>query len=190
MCHGFLSTGEVLWLRRLFSAHQGWAMYNWGSVGKNGGVGKNGDLASMLERIDFGPAEMQARCSEMHRSPATPPHGRLQPYPTGATPSLHDTPHQAEGVAAAKSFIQPVGELRQACSLVITPRRHDGGALRGCPVVITPPRRHHPTCVRAAAGRARCAGGSAAHRLRRAVGGGAGLARVRVRVTVTVKGSG
>ena len=132
MCHGFLSTGEVLWLRRLFSAHQGWAMYNWGSVGKNGGVGKNGDLASMLERIDFGPAEMQARCSEMHRSPATPPHGRLQPYPTGATPSLHDTPHQAEGVAAAKSFIQPVGELRQACSLVITPCRH------------------HPTCGRAA----------------------------------------
>ena len=31
------------------------------------------------------------------------------------------TPPQAEGVAAAKSFIQPVGELRQACSLVITP---------------------------------------------------------------------
>ena len=168
MCHGFLSTGEVLWLRRLFSAHQGWAMYNWGSVGKNGGVGKNGDLASMLERIDFGPAEMQARCSEMHRSPATPPHGRLQPYPTGATPPLHDTPQQAEGVAAAKSFIQPVGELRQACSLVITPRRH------------------HPTCGRAAAGGARRAGGAAAHRLRRAVGGGAGLARARVRVTVTV----
>ena len=168
MCHGFLSTGEVLWLRRLFSAHQGWAMYNWGSVGKNGGVGKNGDLASMLERIDFGPAEMQARCSEMHRSPATPPHGRLQPYPTGATPSLHDTPRQAEGVAAAKSFIQPVGELRQACSLVITPCRH------------------HPTCGRAAAGGARRAGGAAAHRLRRAVGGGAGLARVRVRVRVRV----
>ena len=81
MCHGFLSTGEVLWLRRLFSAHQGWAMYNWGSVGKNGGVGKNGDLASMLERIDFGPAEMQARCSEMHRSPATPPHGRAATLP-------------------------------------------------------------------------------------------------------------
>ena len=29
-------------------------MYNWGSVGKNGGVGKNGDLASMLERIAAG----------------------------------------------------------------------------------------------------------------------------------------
>ena len=183
----------MLWLRRLFSAHQGWAMYNWGSVGKNGGVGKNGDLASMLERIDFGPAEMQARCSEMHRSSATPPHGRLQPYPTGATPSLHDTPHQAEGVAAAKSFIQPVGELRQACSLVITPPPptiQPVGALRGCSVVIPPPRRHHPTCGRAAAGGARRAGGAAAHRLRRAVGGGAGLARVRVRVRVrvTVKG--
>ena len=76
MCHGFLSTGEVLWLRRLFSAHQGWAMYNWGSVGKNGGVGKNGALASMLERIDFGPAEMQARCSERCT-------GALQPHPTG-----------------------------------------------------------------------------------------------------------
>ena len=54
VCRDFLNEDEVRWLRRLFSAHQGWAMYNWGSVGKNGGVGKNGDLASMLERIAAG----------------------------------------------------------------------------------------------------------------------------------------
>ena len=144
-------------------------------------------------RLDVGTHRLRTRRDagemqrEMHRSPATPPNGRLQPYPTGATPSLHDTPRQAEGVAAAKSFIQPVGELRQACSLVITPPPptiQPVGALRGCSVVITPPRRHHPTCGRAAAGGARRAGGAAAHRLRRAVGGGAGLARARVRVRV------
>ena len=74
----------------------------------------------MLERIDFGPAEMQARCtarcSEMHR--------RLQPHaqepatlPTGGC-----YPNQAEGVAAARSFIQPVGELRQAVLEVLVAR--------------------------------------------------------------------
>ena len=54
------------------------------------------------------------------------------------------TPPQAEGVAAAKSFIQPVGELRQACSLVITP-----ATIRVFPSYHP---RHHAACGRAARG--------------------------------------
>lgn len=88
----------------------------------------------MLERIDFGPAEMQVRCSEMQRdapkaaTPCTracnPTHGSLQPYPR--EPATLFTggcyPTQAEGVAAARSFIQPVGELRQAVLEVLVAR--------------------------------------------------------------------
>ena len=78
VCYDFLSEAEVCWLRRLFTAHNGWALYNWGSIGKGVGVGRDGDLASVLERIDFGPREMSA-----------------------------------EGVAAARSHTQPMGECRQ-----------------------------------------------------------------------------
>lgn len=78
VCYDFLSEAEVCWLRRFFTAHHSWALYNWGSIGKGGGVGRDGDLASVLERIDFGPREMSA-----------------------------------EGVAAARSHTQPMGECRQ-----------------------------------------------------------------------------
>ena len=50
----FLSIEEVELLRDLFSAHHGWAMYNWGNVGRRN------ELASVLQRIDFGLPEMTA----------------------------------------------------------------------------------------------------------------------------------
>ena len=73
ICHEFLSLAEIEVLRRLFSAHHGWSMYNWGNVGRRN------ELASVLQRIDFGLPEMTA-----------------------------------EGVAAARSSVQPIGELQQA----------------------------------------------------------------------------
>ena len=81
----------------------------------------------MLERIDFGPAEMQARCSEMQRDApkaATPCTRAYNPNPReGATLFTGGCyPTQAEGVAAARSFIQPVGELRQAVLEVLVAR--------------------------------------------------------------------
>lgn len=54
ICREFLSLDEVRVLRQLFHAHRGWTMYNWGSVGKRA------ELASVLQRIDFGVPEMTA----------------------------------------------------------------------------------------------------------------------------------
>ena len=132
-------------------------MYNWGSVGKNGGVGKNGDLASMLERIDFGPAEMQARSRprEIERprdSPRDSPRcARVVPALCPRDASLcprYARGLQAEGVAAARSFIQPVGELRQAVLEVRTtvsrPTRHAPRPTRHAPRPT--PHAPRPTC--------------------------------------------
>lgn len=72
VCKNFLSLEEVTALRLLFSAHNGWTLYNWGNIGRKS------ELASVLQRIDFGLPEMTA-----------------------------------EGVAAARSLVQPIGELQQ-----------------------------------------------------------------------------
>lgn len=72
ICRDFLSPEEVGALRLLFNAHNGWAMYNWGNIGRKS------ELASVLQRIDFGLPDMTA-----------------------------------EGVAAQRSLVQPIGELQQ-----------------------------------------------------------------------------
>jgi len=73
ICRDFLDAAETEALRTLFAAHNNrWSMYNWGHVGRKS------ELASVLQRIDFGLPEMTA-----------------------------------EGVAAARSMVQPIGELQQ-----------------------------------------------------------------------------
>ena len=72
VCPEFLSLEEVQVLRTIFNAHNHWSLYNWGNVGRYN------ELASVLQRIDFGLPEMTA-----------------------------------EGVAAARSSVQPIGELQQ-----------------------------------------------------------------------------
>ena len=100
ICRDFLSIEEVTALRQLFSAQNGWTLYNWGSIGR-----KN-DLASVLQRIDFGLPEMTA-----------------------------------EGVAAARNTVQPIGELQQQILTLLELRLREafgeaawGGPERdGCP---------------------------------------------------------
>jgi len=54
ICRDFLSPAEVAAFRLVFAAHQGWAMYQWGTIGRKK------ELASILQRIDFGLDEMTA----------------------------------------------------------------------------------------------------------------------------------
>ena len=81
VCPEFLSLEEVQVLRTVFNAHNNWSMYNWGNVGRHN------ELASVLQRIDFGVEEMTA-----------------------------------EGVAAARSSVQPIGELQQALITLLEER--------------------------------------------------------------------
>jgi len=55
VCREFLNAEEVRCLRNVFAAHQGWTMYQWGSVL----AGKH-KLAASLQRIDFGLPDMSA----------------------------------------------------------------------------------------------------------------------------------
>ena len=87
ICTDFFSVEEVEVLRVLFKAQNGWSMYNWGNVGKRN------ELASVMQRIDFGLPEMTA-----------------------------------EGVAAARSNVQPIGELQQVLISLLEERmRHAFG---------------------------------------------------------------
>ena len=51
VCADFLSDTEVEALRTLIGAHRTWEQYTYGSTGRHG------ELASVVQRIDFGPAE-------------------------------------------------------------------------------------------------------------------------------------
>ena len=51
VCADFLSAAEVEALRTLIGAHRTWEQYTYGSTGRHG------ELASVVQRIDFGPAE-------------------------------------------------------------------------------------------------------------------------------------
>lgn len=53
VCADFLSAAEVEALRTLIGAHRTWEQYTYGSTGRHG------ELASVVQRIDFGPAEAQ-----------------------------------------------------------------------------------------------------------------------------------
>ena len=66
-----LNTEEVRALRLLLAAHQGWSMYNWGSIGRKA------ELASVMQRIDFGLPEMTAE-GVAAQSNTVQPIGELQ----------------------------------------------------------------------------------------------------------------
>ena len=66
VCRDFLSDDEVRCLRLVFAAHSDWTMYHWGSVGKKG------ELASVLKRIDWGNEEMTAEGVAAARSLTRP----------------------------------------------------------------------------------------------------------------------
>ena len=107
ICHDFLSIEEVEVLRTLFKAQNGWSMYNWGNVGKRN------ELASVLQRIDFGMPEMTAegvaaaRCAlaaPLPPSPATTLAGRAG---RAATPlTCRATSH---GRTALEVAVRPTG---------------------------------------------------------------------------------
>jgi len=52
ICTNFLDPKEVEALRTLVGSHRAWAQYTYGSTGRHG------ELASMVQRIDFGPANL------------------------------------------------------------------------------------------------------------------------------------
>jgi len=54
VCADFLDAREVEALRTLFGAHRAWAQYSYGETGRHG------QLASVVQRIDFGPAYLRA----------------------------------------------------------------------------------------------------------------------------------
>lgn len=54
VCINFLSEVEVEALRTIMGAHRAWAQYSYGETGRYG------ELASVVQRIDFGPTKMRA----------------------------------------------------------------------------------------------------------------------------------
>ncbi|KAL3908087.1 MAG: hypothetical protein SGPRY_009934 [Prymnesium sp.] len=53
ICRNFLDEREVEALRTVIGAHRAWAQYSYGETGRHG------ELASVVQRIDFGPSKMQ-----------------------------------------------------------------------------------------------------------------------------------
>lgn len=54
ICSNFLSADEVEALRTVYGAHRAWGHYAYGSTGRHN------ELASVVQRIDFGPRQMRA----------------------------------------------------------------------------------------------------------------------------------
>lgn len=65
ICTNFLDPKEVEALRTLVGSHRAWAQYTYGSTGRHG------ELASMVQRIDFGPANLPPEGERCNTPPPT-----------------------------------------------------------------------------------------------------------------------
>ena len=59
VCQNFLDDPEVEALRTVMGAHRAWVHYAYGSTGRHG------ELASVVQRIDFGPRQVRMRVSAL-----------------------------------------------------------------------------------------------------------------------------
>jgi hypothetical protein len=70
ICTGFLNLGEVDALRRVYQVHSAWTRYVYGMKDVGGASKGSGsgplqrDMLSVLERLDFGPANMRAEVED------------------------------------------------------------------------------------------------------------------------------